>query len=156
MDDKLARMRERWERKARAEERRNEREQAQQDRGLGFLVWAARQEARLAQSDLARRVSTSRAAVSRWESGRRYPSLPTLERVAQTTGLELVIGLRRPDAPDDEFVALGAVQDEWPVSYPRMLHDYRGGSYSILPTAWRQRVDRDLGFSTANPSNRSC
>ncbi len=152
MDDQLARIQERLERHALAEEGRNEREQAQEDRGIGFLVWVARREARMLQADLARRLRTSRAAVSRWEAGRKYPSLLTLERVAQACGLELLLGLRHPDAPDDEFVALGAVQDEWPVSYLRMLHDYRGGSYSILPTSWRQRVDLELGFSTASPS----
>jgi transcriptional regulator with XRE-family HTH domain len=127
-------------------ERRMEREQNQRDRGVGYLIWVARTHARMSQGQLARRLQTSRSAVSRWENGHNLPNFFTLERIAQETELELVIGLRDPEAADDDFVALGVLEDEGRMTEMRMLRNFE--SSHIPPTRWREKIGYDsTGFS---------
>lgn len=47
----------------------------------------ARADAHLTQTQLARRMGTTRAAIARLESGRTKPSTRTLERLAEATGI---------------------------------------------------------------------
>ncbi len=54
-------------------------------------VIAARKHAGITQAELARRMGTTQPAVTRLESGRVQPSLRTLRRVAEATGLKLMI-----------------------------------------------------------------
>jgi transcriptional regulator with XRE-family HTH domain len=63
---------------------------------LGRKLAGSRMEAGLTQVEVARRMGTTQAAVSRMESGRVLPSLVVLERFAQATGrpIELRIGTR--------------------------------------------------------------
>jgi uncharacterized protein len=71
------------------------------------LLRAARQRARLSQTDLARRAGIAQSVISAYESGRREPSLPTLTRLIEATGHELAIdvvaapdrALGLPDTP---------------------------------------------------------
>jgi transcriptional regulator with XRE-family HTH domain len=145
---RLARMAEKKRREEIETERRMRREQNQRDRGVGYLIWIARQHCRLGQRTLAQRLGTSRSAISRWENGHQLPNFGTLERIAQETGLEVVIGLREPDAADDEFVALAVLEDEGPMTEVRMLHDFRGGTGPVPPAAWRERIGFEVtGFS---------
>ena len=51
----------------------------------------ARVRAGLSQSELARRMGTSQAAIARMESGRYLPSSRTLQRFAEATGTKLRI-----------------------------------------------------------------
>jgi transcriptional regulator with XRE-family HTH domain len=60
----------------------------------------ARLAAGLTQSALARRAGTSQATLSAYESGRKVPSLDTLERLLSAAGARLAI--RRPTAPPTE------------------------------------------------------
>ncbi|MDQ4059096.1 MAG: helix-turn-helix domain-containing protein [Actinomycetota bacterium] len=83
--------------------------------------------ARIGQRELARRMLTSQATVSRWENGWQLPNLSTLEMVCYATGLELVIGLREPDAPEHEFVVLGVAEDEGNLTELRLVDDHKGG-----------------------------
>ncbi len=53
----------------------------------------ARTAANLTQSELARRIGTTRSAVARLEGGRVLPSLSTLRRYAEATGTRLNVKL---------------------------------------------------------------
>ncbi len=55
------------------------------------LLRVARRRARLSQTDLARRAGVAQSVISAYESGRREPSLPTLNRLIEATGHELAI-----------------------------------------------------------------
>ena len=61
---------------------------------LGRELLDRRRKAGLSQAELAARVRTSQAAISRIETGRTLPGLPLLERIALATGgpLQLVLG----------------------------------------------------------------
>jgi transcriptional regulator with XRE-family HTH domain len=61
------------------------------------LIRIARRRAGLTQEALARRAATSQAAVSAYESGRRSPSVATLNRILQAAGFELRMRLAEPD-----------------------------------------------------------
>ena len=71
----------------------------------GTQLREARQRARLSQTDLARRAGVAQSVISAYESGKREPSLRTLERLVAATGARLtvsvepgpVVGL--PDSP---------------------------------------------------------
>jgi transcriptional regulator with XRE-family HTH domain len=45
----------------------------------------------ISQAELARRVGTTKSAISRLESGRHRPNVETLQRVAEAVGARLVI-----------------------------------------------------------------
>lgn len=64
------------------------------------LIRIARRQAGLTQQALAERASTSQAAISAYESGRRSPSVDTLSRILAATGFELRMRLAPPDAHD--------------------------------------------------------
>lgn len=57
----------------------------------------ARRQAKLSQTDLARRAGTSQAAVSAYESGKRSPSVDTLCRLLAAAGFEVRMRLAAPD-----------------------------------------------------------
>lgn len=67
--------------------------------GAGLLILVARELTGLSQRRLAARVGTSQPTLARLETGNRIPTVRTLLRVAGAAGFELVIGLRRPEAP---------------------------------------------------------
>ncbi|MGH2820814.1 MAG: helix-turn-helix transcriptional regulator [Actinomycetota bacterium] len=103
-----------------------------------------REHRRLSQQELARRMGTSRQMVSTWENGRQLPSLLSLEFLAQAADLELVIGLREPDAPQGEFLVLGVTEDERNVTELRLLRDYGSGTDWVPPTPWRRRIEDEF------------
>lgn len=59
----------------------------------GALLREARQRAGLSQVELGRRAGVAQSVVSAYESGARQPSLPTLARLVESTGLELAVHL---------------------------------------------------------------
>ncbi|MGH9040322.1 MAG: helix-turn-helix domain-containing protein [Acidimicrobiia bacterium] len=61
------------------------------------LIRMARRRAEMSQSALAQRASTSQAAISAYESGRRSPSVDTLTRILEAAGFELRMRLTPPD-----------------------------------------------------------
>lgn len=61
------------------------------------LIRMARRSAGLTQAELAARASTSQAAISAYESGRRSPSVDTLARVLLAAGFELRMRMSQPD-----------------------------------------------------------
>lgn len=67
---------------------------------IGRVVGECRREAGLTQGELAARIGTTQAAISKVETGRTMPTLALLERVAVATGRPIVITLgaevRRP------------------------------------------------------------
>lgn len=73
----------------------------------GGVLREARHRLRLSQNDLAQRAGVAQSAVSAYESGRRTPTLATLDRLLSVMGQELIIGSRNtldavgglPDTP---------------------------------------------------------
>lgn len=61
---------------------------------LAFAMAAAREAAGLTQAQVAKRMKTSQARVSQWESGAETPTTKSIERYAQATGAEVEIRLR--------------------------------------------------------------
>jgi transcriptional regulator with XRE-family HTH domain len=74
--------------------------------GAGYLILVVRELSGLSQRSLARAIGTSQPTLATLETGNRTPTIRTLMRVAQATGFELVIGLRRPGAraPDPDVI----------------------------------------------------
>jgi len=67
--------------------------------GAGYLILVARELTGTSQRALARAVGASQPSFATLETGNRIPTVRTLMRIADAAGFELVIGLRRPDAP---------------------------------------------------------
>lgn len=59
---------------------------------LGSVLTNVRTRARLSQAEVARRMSTSQAAIARLEAGRQSPSVSTLQEFARANGFCLEIG----------------------------------------------------------------
>jgi transcriptional regulator with XRE-family HTH domain len=79
---------------------------APQSLGAGYLVLVARELSGLSQRRLAARIGTSQSTLATIETGNRLPTIRTLLRVADAAGLQLVLGLRRPDTPRPDHVAI--------------------------------------------------
>jgi transcriptional regulator with XRE-family HTH domain len=60
---------------------------------IALLVERVRQEVGLSQAELAGRIGTTQAAISKIETGRSVPSLATLDRVARAVGRPITITL---------------------------------------------------------------
>ncbi|HEV2999717.1 MAG TPA: helix-turn-helix transcriptional regulator [Solirubrobacteraceae bacterium] len=58
---------------------------------VGQAIRDARRRAGLTQADLARRARTSQATLSAYETGRKEPSISTLERVLAAAGAQLTV-----------------------------------------------------------------
>ena len=65
--------------------------------GAGYLILVVRELSGMSQRVLARSIGTSQPTLATLETGNRVPTVRTLLRVADATGFELVIGLRRPN-----------------------------------------------------------
>jgi ribosome-binding protein aMBF1 (putative translation factor) len=59
---------------------------------LAFEVRELREKRGLSQRELAERLGTTQSAVARLEAGNVSPSLPTLDKLADALGVELVVG----------------------------------------------------------------
>jgi hypothetical protein len=78
-----------------------------EDSSAGKLLRGARINARLSQTEVARRAHVAQSVISAYESGRREPSVSTLERLILATGHRLTLNLERlsdhprglPDTP---------------------------------------------------------
>ena len=77
--------------------------------GAGYLILVVRELNGLSQRDLARSIRTSRPSAATLETGNRMPTVRTLMRIADATGFDLVIGLRRANAPRPNPEALHAL-----------------------------------------------
>lgn len=69
------------------------------------LLILARQQAGLSQRDLAERAGVSQSDIARIESGRREPSIPTIQRILAGAGLELRLRLAPLDEHDRVLAA---------------------------------------------------
>ena len=67
-----------------------------QEFALAKEMILARTRARLSQTQLAQKMGTDQARISRWESGAASPTVETLRRMADATGTELVVRFKRP------------------------------------------------------------
>ncbi len=92
---------------------------------VGRSLRGARRHARLTQAGLAARARTSQATISAYESGRKIPSIPTLERLLRATGSRLAVeeDLTVNARALSEVLALAAalpVRHERELRYPRL------------------------------------
>ena len=62
----------------------------------GELI-SVRARAGLTQEQLAQRMGTTQSAIARLESGQQMPGIRTLEKLAEATGMRLVVRFERPD-----------------------------------------------------------
>ena len=69
------------------------------------LVLMAREEAGLSQRELADRAGVAQSEIARIESGKREPSIPTLQRILAGAGLELRFRLAPLDDHDQVLAA---------------------------------------------------
>ena len=76
--------------------------------GAGYLILVVRELTGMSQRVLARAIGTSQPTLATLETGNRVPTIRTLLGVADATGFELVIGLRRPNNPAPNPDALRA------------------------------------------------
>ena len=98
----------------------------------GDAIRRARIDAGLTQHALAARAGTSQATISAYESGRKQPSIETLERVLAATGARLAVvpRQRRPRRPTRRELARAG----------RMLKDVMGLA-EALPVRHRRTLD---------------
>ena len=78
--------------------RRRGYEHASRAIGLATEIHALREKRGLSQRELAERLGTTQSAVARLEAGNVSPTLPTLDKVAEALGVELVISFVDLDA----------------------------------------------------------
>ena len=83
---KLSELKKRW---MSDPEFRSEYEQADAEYEIIETLIRARNEAKLSQAELAKRIGTTQSAIARLESGSISPSLSTLRRYAAATGTRL-------------------------------------------------------------------
>ncbi|HAX81822.1 MAG TPA: hypothetical protein DCY40_04565 [Actinobacteria bacterium] len=69
------------------------------------MLRMARDRADMTQGELAARAGVTQQAISAYETGRREPTLPTLLRLIEATGLELRMQLHPRDRHDDALAA---------------------------------------------------
>jgi uncharacterized protein len=69
-----------------------------EDSSAAAIVRLARRKAGLTQVELALRARVTQSVISAYESGRRQPTLPTLESLVEAAGFDLTMGLRH--SPD--------------------------------------------------------
>ena len=76
---------------------RQEYARADEEYALAEAMVRARTAANLTQSQLAERIGTTQSAIARLEGGRLSPSVRTLRRYAEATGMRLTFGFERVD-----------------------------------------------------------
>ncbi|MGH2806867.1 MAG: helix-turn-helix transcriptional regulator [Actinomycetota bacterium] len=102
----------------------------------GNLIRLARRTAGISQRELARRARTSQATLSAYETGRKSPTLDTLNRIVRAAGQDLRIRLE----PLDDH-------DEWVAAYEASLP-------SDQVASWRAR-ERELIAQARREKSRS-
>ena len=76
---------------------RQEYARADEEYALAEALVRARTAANLTQLQLAERIGTTQSAIARLEGGRLSPSVRTLRRYAEATGMRLTFGFERAD-----------------------------------------------------------
>lgn len=77
---------------------REEYARADEEYALVEALVRARAAANLTQSELAARIGTTQSAIARLEGGRLSPSVRTLRRYAEATGMRLTFGFEPTDS----------------------------------------------------------
>lgn len=130
-----------------AQERAHRLDQAihRMDLRLGYVMHCIRQFACKSQADLARMIGVTQSSLSKWERGERLPSLSTLAMAADAAGLELLFGLRDPDAREaaDEFVLLATYRGEGPMVELEIFLDKFANRY-VPARPWRAEIEAKL------------
>ena len=93
---------------------------------VGRLVRDRRRQAGLSQVELASRIGTTQAAISKIETGRTLPGLDLLERVATATGRPIVLELGARSMPTSRRERRERVR--------RVLGDYEFNPWERGPT----------------------
>ena len=74
--------------------------------GVGSLILEARASAGFSQAQLAKKIGTSQPMIARWESGSQLPSVRSLLRIAEASGFDLALALRKQGSVDGELQIL--------------------------------------------------
>jgi transcriptional regulator with XRE-family HTH domain len=74
--------------------------------GAGYVILVARELSGLSQRALATEIGSSQPSLATLETGNRLPTIRTQLRIADAARLELVLGLRRPNAHKPEHHAI--------------------------------------------------
>ena len=69
------------------------------DETAGSLLRRARRGAGISQAELAFRAGVAQSVISAYEAGRRQPSLPTLARLIDAAGADLVVDIQQQQPP---------------------------------------------------------
>ena len=104
----------------------------------GALVRELRQLEGISQAELARRIGSTQAVVSRWERGEEAPRLDALVRVLRATGFEADLVFRRHD--DEDRSQLRWLLDMTPDERAR---HFRGAVRAYANARRAQRVPAD-------------
>ena len=78
------------------------------DRLAGDLLRMARRKSRLTQAELAERAGVAQPLISAYETGRRQPTVPALERLLGAAGFQLGMWLKAKREPVTSRGATGA------------------------------------------------
>jgi transcriptional regulator with XRE-family HTH domain len=100
------------------------------------LIRIARSRSGLTQAELAGRASTSQAAISAYESGRRSPSVATLSRILTAAGFDLRMSLAEPDTHDTTLRIAGGLMP------PDQLEAFTEAERARVQRARSRRVPR--------------
>ena len=115
------------------------------DETAGGLLRRARVGARLSQAELAFRAGVAQSVISAYEAGRRQPSLPTLAKLIDAAGCDLVMDIQHQPPQLSRLSGpvgrLGRVQEE--------LEAILGTKVDLVPAsdlkpAVRARAEREL------------
>lgn len=70
----------------------------------GQIIREARRRSGLTQQELAERLGTTQSVITRWETGRRSPTLETVAKAVRACGLDLTVTLGQSDPDHDLFI----------------------------------------------------
>ncbi|MCA1838151.1 MAG: helix-turn-helix domain-containing protein [Actinobacteria bacterium] len=94
--------------------------------GVGYLILKARAKAELSQQQLAKKVGTSQPMVARWESGAQIPSVRSLLKIAEATGLDFALGLKEPGTSANSFEVLEVLRAHGSIAKGEVLKEAAG------------------------------
>lgn len=102
---------------------------------VGNLIREVRRLAGLSQAELARRVHTTQAVVSRWERGVESPRVESVARVLQACGFEADLTFRRYDDEDRSQISwhLDMTPDDRARYFRGAVRAYRNARRARVP-----------------------
>ena len=97
----------------------------------GALIVEARKRAGITQTELATRMGTHQSVVARWETGKTQPTLETVIKAVEATGLELTVTISGSD-PTEPRLSVFSREDEM----TRLMQELRQMNANQARMAW--------------------